>query len=154
MSQGLTFPLTRRAASCWDTNKTFTKHVSQGMQREGSIGDTKSTHLFFKYFFLIIFLTFFFPQGPPHWQKLDARQLHVTEETPTGWSKRVETETSRAVMGLRETHSLSCFQPQELTHAAAWWYGANDLSSTLLNTIKKHKKDLSPFLGQVFPVSI
>lgn len=61
MSQGLTFPLTRRAASCWDTNKTFTKHVSQGMQREGSIGDTKSTHLFFKYFFLIIFLTFFFP---------------------------------------------------------------------------------------------
>lgn len=48
------------------------------MQQEGSIGDGESMHLFF---FNVFFLSFFFPQRPPHWQKLDATELRAPEET-------------------------------------------------------------------------
>lgn len=120
-----------------------TRHLSQGMQQEGSTGDSRSTHLFFYPFFFPKDLhtgRSWMPESSMHWRK---HQL--------GWSKR---ETRMAVMGLKgesgRPNSLNHFQPSELAHAPPWWDGANDLSSTVLNTVKKPKRIYLNFWGKYF----
>lgn len=83
------------------------------MQQEGPIGDSKNTHLLYN----------LPPPKDIHIGRSWMPGSTMHQETPTGWSKRVETETRRAVMGLKgesgRPHSLSHFQPLELAHAAA-----------------------------------
>lgn len=53
------------------------------------------------------FILSFFPQGPPHWQKLDARELHALEETPAGMVKEGDKNgCDGSQAGVRKTKQL------------------------------------------------